>query len=249
MSDYLKDEMFEEILDLDDGEKASESYEEPCEEASEESCEEPIKNTPARGYREVPQRMQNRRPGAVSGKGQPGKSVQSRVSVLEEDDEEEQSPVTILITFSALVIIAAIICGVLWIATHQGKGEDVQSTYTSKQDKNGDDKEHPVSQDELNKDIQNEQPDLPVSDDPNVIITSDNKTIEFLQCDYMVTPKAYVNLRLEPSTSQGEKTVKIQVENGEQLHCTGYNNEYGWSRVEYNGDILYVVSSYVLEVK
>lgn len=85
--------------------------------------------------------------------------------------------------------------------------------------------------------------------DPNRVATIDGRVIIFVDCDDMITPKEYVNLRVEPSTSQGDSTVRAQLSNGEQAHRTGYSPDAGWSRVEYNGEVLYVVSSYVLTVQ
>ncbi len=81
--------------------------------------------------------------------------------------------------------------------------------------------------------------------DPNRITTQDGRVIIFTDCDDYITPKEYVNLRTEPSTSQGDSTVSCQVSNGEVVHRTGCSQDSGWSRVEYNGGVLYVVSSYV----
>lgn len=78
---------------------------------------------------------------------------------------------------------------------------------------------------------------------PNRITTLDGRVIIFTDCSDNITPKEYVNLRTEPSTSQGEATVRCQVKNGETLLRTGYSTDSGWSRVEYNGEVLYVVSS------
>lgn len=80
---------------------------------------------------------------------------------------------------------------------------------------------------------------------PNRITTQDGRVIIFTNCDDDITPKEYVNLREEPSTSQGETTVRCQISNGTVVHRTGYSPDSGWSRVEYNGEILYVVSSMV----
>lgn len=84
---------------------------------------------------------------------------------------------------------------------------------------------------------------------PNRVSTLDGRIIIFVDCSDNVTPKEYVNLRTEPSTSEGETTVRCQVSNGEVLHRTGYSPDAGWSRVEYNGESLYVVSSYVYTVE
>ena len=75
--------------------------------------------------------------------------------------------------------------------------------------------------------------------------TRDGRVIIFTECDDMVTPKEYVNLRTEPSTTQGEATVGCRLNNGEVAHRTGISEEMGWSRVEYDDQILYVVSSFV----
>ena len=79
--------------------------------------------------------------------------------------------------------------------------------------------------------------------DPNRITTVSGRVIIFTDCDDYLTPKEYVNLRTEPSTTEGDATVRCQVSNGETVHRTGYSPDYGWSRVEYNGEVLYVVTS------
>ena len=84
---------------------------------------------------------------------------------------------------------------------------------------------------------------------PNRVNTIDGRVILFTDLDDNITPKEYVNLRTEPSTTEGDSTVRCQVSNGEVLHRTGYSPDAGWSRVEYNGETLYVVSSYVYTVE
>lgn len=81
---------------------------------------------------------------------------------------------------------------------------------------------------------------------PNRITTQEGRVIIFTDCDDYITPKEYVNLRTEPSTSQGDATVSCQVRNGESVHRTGYSPDSGWSRVDYNGETLYVVTNYVV---
>ncbi|MCH5343085.1 MAG: hypothetical protein J1E64_03525 [Acetatifactor sp.] len=83
----------------------------------------------------------------------------------------------------------------------------------------------------------------------NFFLTADHNVVVFRDCDDVVTPKEYVNLRTEPSTSQGDTTVRAHLEAGEQVHRTGYSPDSGWSRVEHNGEVLYVVSSYVVLVE
>lgn len=84
------------------------------------------------------------------------------------------------------------------------------------------------------------------TNDPNRVGTRDGRVIVFTDCDDWVSPKEYVNLRTEPSTSEGDVTVDCQLNYGEKAHRTGYSADSGWSRIEYNGKVLYVVSSMVL---
>ncbi len=84
--------------------------------------------------------------------------------------------------------------------------------------------------------------------DPNRVSTISGRVIIFANCDDWISPKEYVNLRTEPSTSEGDTTVSCQLNQGEKAHRTGYSADSGWSRVEYNGQVLYVVTSLVVTV-
>lgn len=84
--------------------------------------------------------------------------------------------------------------------------------------------------------------------DPNRVSTKDGRVIIFTDCDDTVSPKEYVNLRLEPSTSEGNATVHCQLNYGEVAHRTGYSADSGWSRVEYDDKVLYVVTSMIFVV-
>lgn len=95
----------------------------------------------------------------------------------------------------------------------------------------------------LTTDLNYKPPVIPSN--PNRVSTKDGRVIIFTDYSDNVTPKEYVNLRTEPSTSEGESTVRCQIKNGDVVHRTGYSPDSGWSRVEYNGEILYVVSSMI----
>lgn len=99
----------------------------------------------------------------------------------------------------------------------------------------------------LTTDLDYKTPEEPVN--PNRVTTLDGRVIIFVDVDNYVTPKQYVNLRTEPSTSQGDATVSCQITNGTVVHRTGYSADSGWSRVEHNGLVLYVVSSMVSGVE
>lgn len=83
--------------------------------------------------------------------------------------------------------------------------------------------------------------------DPNRVSTMGGRIIVFTNCDDWISPKEYVNLRTEPSTAEGDNTVSCQLNYGEKVHRTGYSADAGWSRVEHNGQVLYVVTSFMLE--
>ncbi len=85
--------------------------------------------------------------------------------------------------------------------------------------------------------------------DANTVTTAAGRIITFTPCDDMVSPKMEVNLRLEPSTNQGDNTVHCRLLYGENVHRTGYDDASGWSRVEYDGKVLYVVTSYIYVVE
>ena len=59
-----------------------------------------------------------------------------------------------------------------------------------------------------------------------------------------MTAKIEVNLRMLPSVTNQDAAVAAVLHNGEYVTRTGINEEYGWSRVDYNGQILYCISSY-----
>lgn len=74
------------------------------------------------------------------------------------------------------------------------------------------------------------------------------KTV-FTACNEQVTPKIEVNLRTLPSVTNPDATVVVTLKAGEVVTRTGINTDVGWSRVEYNGQTLYCVSSYVYVVQ
>lgn len=69
---------------------------------------------------------------------------------------------------------------------------------------------------------------------------------KFTDCREQVTPKIEVNLRSIPSVTNPNSVVVATVYAEKDVFLrTGINTELGWSRVEYNGQILYCVSSYL----
>ncbi len=71
--------------------------------------------------------------------------------------------------------------------------------------------------------------------------------MNFQEVEETVTAKEMTNLRDIPSQGE-ESTVVATLQNGQTATRIGISNT-GWSRVEYNGQILYCISSYVYVVE
>lgn len=75
--------------------------------------------------------------------------------------------------------------------------------------------------------------------------SGDGLKTKFAERSDQVTAKIEVNLRALPSVTNPDATVVAVLHNGEYVTRTGINEEYGWSRVDYNGQTLYCISSYL----
>ena len=214
------------------------------------------------------------------------------------DDWEGGSPLKpgmVAIIFGILVILAAVICGILWRVTHADTPEGQNNASTWQLADNGSAGEDQSLPDtdatpdgEAVSDALSPEPEPEVTAtpepepevtatpeptpettatpeptpeitatpqpaatqpsataDPNRVPTKDGRVIVFMDCDDFVTPKEYVNLRLEPSTSEGNATIHCRLNYGETVHRTGISEDSGWSRVEKDGVVCYVVTSLV----
>lgn len=68
---------------------------------------------------------------------------------------------------------------------------------------------------------------------------------QFEFVDDKVTAKKAVNLRSLPSVEDPRCVVVAQLDNGVVIRRTGINHDVGWSRVDYNGQPLYCITSYL----
>ncbi len=74
------------------------------------------------------------------------------------------------------------------------------------------------------------------------------KTV-FTECNEKVSAKIEVNLRTLPSVTNPDSQVVVTIKYGEIVTRTGINTDVGWSRVEYGGQVLYCISSYIYVVE
>ncbi len=77
--------------------------------------------------------------------------------------------------------------------------------------------------------------------------SGDGLKTKFSERNEQVTAKIEVNLRRLPSVTNPDAAVAAVLHNGEYATRTGINEEYGWSRVEDNGETLDCISSYLRE--
>lgn len=152
----------------------------------------------------------------------------------EEDWDEDAQPVkpwAMTLVFLGLIAAAAVICAVFWNVTHADRPDDeAQDTLAN------------VTATDVPK-------ETAAPEKSNQVVTKDGRVFEFTECDDYITPKEYVNLRTEPSAEQGDATVSCTLNAGQVVHRTGDSGEMGWSRVEYNGQVLYVITSNMNVVK
>ena len=89
--------------------------------------------------------------------------------------------------------------------------------------------------------------------DEGILITEPTENIaeqieiqtQFEFVDDKVTAKKAVNLRSLPSTEDPRCEIVAQLDNGVVIRRTGINHDLGWSRVDYNGQPLYCITSYL----
>ena len=89
----------------------------------------------------------------------------------------------------------------------------------------------------------------PKQEEPKVVEDNSGFKTKFTDCNEVVTAKDVVNLRSKPSVTDEDSAVVASLSSGDTAVRTGINQEYGWSRVEYNGQTLYCVSSYLRVVE
>ncbi len=156
----------------------------------------------------------------------------------EPEEEEGGNPWKSLLLFGGMVLAAGIVCTVVWVSSHSG-GNRQTTPMAAGTPESGVNETLADPQVKMTDTGDSQDGETPSASRE----TEEKKEMVFSETSGIVTPKEYVNLRTEPSTTGGESTIFCQVQAGEKLNLTGYNLEHGWSRVEYEGQVLYVVTS------
>ena len=82
-----------------------------------------------------------------------------------------------------------------------------------------------------------------------VEVETDEIKTPFEDVNDFVRPKEKVNLRSMPSVDNPACKVVATITSKDTVKRTGINRDVGWSRVEYEGQTLYCITKYLLEVK
>ena len=85
--------------------------------------------------------------------------------------------------------------------------------------------------------------------DPTEPIEVDGIKTVFTPVNDKVTAKNAVNLRTIPSVESEDSKVVVKIKHGDVVNRIGINEDVGWSQVEYDGQILYCITSYLEVVK
>ena len=96
----------------------------------------------------------------------------------------------------------------------------------------------------LTTDLSIKQPEVEAPDEPTYEEQNGIKT-KFKDADDWLTPKDEINLRSKPTTDNSVGPVVVTLKKGDLVHRIGVNEELGWSKVLFNNQILYCVTSYM----
>ncbi|MCM1119165.1 MAG: SH3 domain-containing protein [bacterium] len=163
---------------------------------------------------------------------------EERASTLE---EEKMNPMQAMIGLVILIVVVFIFCFAVWKITHANRsgplpGQNVDSSQDSIVNRTSQPSE--TGSTESSEETGGESSEE--SEPENAL------GMTFDAVDEYVTAKDVTNLRSEPSTDQGQLTVVTQLSNGQNARRTGINPNTGWSRLEYNGQVVYAVSQYLI---
>ena len=155
--------------------------------------------------------------------------------------------VDLMIGGVAFLIFIILFCVIVWGITHR-KDKDIVINGSSVVTEEAS-SEIPVSSDVVApvESSSEEESSEEVGVDYND--TSNDMGLTFEPVDDVVTAKDVTNLRSEPSTSQGQATVLAQLRNGETAVRIGKEERTGWSKLVYDGQIVYASTNYLIVVE
>ena len=156
---------------------------------------------------------------------------------------QKDEPIYLLIGGVVFLVFIVLFCVIVWSVTHR-KDKDIvinSSSVVTEETSS----EVPVSSDVVApvESSSEEESSEDVGVDYND--TSNDMGLTFAPVEDKVTAKDVTNLRSEPSTAQGQATVVAQLHNGETAVRIGREDTTGWSKLVYDGKIVYASTNYL----
>ena len=161
---------------------------------------------------------------------------------------QKDNPIYVLIGSVVFIVFVVLFCVIVWNITHRKDKEIVinsSSVVTTEESssevESSSDVVAPVES--SSEEESSEEEGLDYND------TSNDMGLTFAPVEDKVTAKDVTNLRSEPSTAQGKATVVAQLHNGETAVRIGREDTTGWSKLVYDGKIVYASTNYLLVVE
>lgn len=161
---------------------------------------------------------------------------------------EKSDPMYLVIGGAAFIIFIVLFCVIVWNVTHRGKDDiyidssaPVTESSSSETPPSSTDVVAPVESSSAEE--SSEESGVDYND------TSNDMGLTFAEVDDVVTAKDVTNLRSEPSTAQGEATVVAKLRNGTTAVRIGKEDTTGWSKLVYEGQIVYASTNYLIVVE
>lgn len=170
------------------------------------------------------------------------------------EKNNRQEPIYLLIGGVVIVVFIILYCMVVWSVTHR-KGNDIVISSSSSvvTEEIASSTESTTSVDvvaPVESSVEEEVVEEPgLLDGVDYNDTSNDMGLTFEPVEDVVTAKDVTNLRSEPSTAQGKATVLTQLRNGETAIRIGREDTTGWSKIVYDGQIMYASTNYLIVVE
>lgn len=159
----------------------------------------------------------------------------------------KEEPIYLLIGGVVMLVFVVLFCVIVWSVTHRKEndivisGSPAVSEESSSETKESVDVVAPIESIEVPE--SSEEEGLDYND------TSNDMGLVFEPVEDKVTAKDVTNLRSEPSTGQGQATVVAQLRNGQTATRIGKEETTGWSKLVYDGQIVYASTNYLIVVE
>lgn len=161
---------------------------------------------------------------------------------------KKEEPVYLLIGGVVIIVFVVLFCVIVWSITHRKENDiviDGSSVVTEESSSDPSASTDVVAPVESSSEVEESSEEVGVDYND----TSNDMGLIFTAVEDVVTAVDVTNLRSEPSTSQGQATVITQLHHGETAIRIGREDTTGWSKLVYDGQIVYASTNYLIVVE